>query len=82
MEKKKEVQFQLYDHHLASGHYSLAFSIGIGNYLTAQRDFDYISNELSFSITEADKDNRMESVITQWDNGWGHIMFKARMSYL
>ena len=80
--EKKEVKFQLYDHHLASGRYSLAFSVGIGNYLTAQRDFDYISNELSFSITEADKDNRMESAITQWDNGWGHIMFKAKMSYL
>ena len=78
----KEVLFQLYDHHLASGQYSLAFSIGIGNYLTAQRDFDFISNELSFSINEANKDDRQESAIAQWDSGWGRIMFKAKMSYL
>ena len=78
----KEVSFQLCDHHLASGQYSIAFSLGIGNYLTAQRDFDYISNQLCFSIEEADKNHRQESVIAQWDAGWGHIMFNAKMSYL
>ena len=78
----KKVGFQLYDHHLALGRYSLAFSVGTGNYLTAQRDFDIISNGLSFSIEEADMDNRQKSAITQWDNGWGHVMFNAKMSYL
>ncbi len=78
----KEVVFQLYDHHLASGQYSLAFSVGIGNYLTAQRDYDIIPNELTFSINEADKDDRQQSTITQWEKEWGHIMFKAKLSYL
>lgn len=80
--EEKEVLFSLNDHHLASGKYTLAFSIGIGNYLTAQRDFDYILNPLSFSIEEADKNNRQESIITQWDSGWGYIMFKAKLSYI
>ena len=80
--ERKKVLFSLCDHRLAAGKYSLAFSIGIGNYLSAQRDFDYISNILSFTIEEADKDHRRESAITQWDSGWGHIMFKAKMSYL
>ena len=79
---QREILFTLHDHHLASGQYTLAFSIGIGNYLTAQRDFDIISNLLSFHITEADKENRQESSIVQWDGGWGHIMFNANMSYL
>lgn len=78
----KKVRFQLYDHHLAAGQYTLAFSIGVGNYLTAQRDFDFISNSLSFTITEEDKNHRRESAITQWNSGWGHIMFKAKMSYV
>lgn len=81
-DETREVLFQLYDHDLASGQYSLAFSIGIGNYLTAQRDFDYISNELCFTVNEANKDARQESAIAQWDSGWGHVMFKAKMSYL
>ncbi len=80
--EQKKVLFQLYDHHLASGQYSLAFSVGIGNYLTAQRDFDYIPNELTFSIEEADMNNRQDSAISQWDTGWGHIMFRAKLSYL
>ena len=78
----KKVVFQLYDHHIATGRYTLAFSIGIGNYLTAQRDFDYISNILSFSIEDADKDNRRDSAITQWNSGWGHIMFNAKIAYI
>ena len=78
----KQVRFQLYDHNLASGQYSLAFSVGTGNYLMAQRDFDFIPNTLSFSIAEADKDHRQESAIAQWNSGWGRIMFKAKLSYL
>ena len=80
--EEKEVLFSLYNHNLAAGKYTLAFSIGIGNYLTAQRDFDFISNSLSFSVEDADKDNRKESAITQWDTGWGHIMFKAKLAYI
>ena len=78
----RKVLFQLCDHHLASGQYSLAFSVGIGNYLTAQRDFDIISNQLTFSIEEADVNHKHESVITQWDAAWGHVIFKSKMSYL
>ena len=80
--EKKEVLFSLVDHHLASGKYSLAFSIGVGNYLSVQRDFDFISNVLSFSVQEADRNNRNESLINQWSSDWGNIMFKAKMSYL
>ena len=80
--ESKEVVFQLYDHHLAYGQYTMAFSLGIGNYLTAQRDFDYIPNLLSFSITEADKDHIKESAITQWNQSWGNVMFKAKLSFL
>ena len=81
-DERKEVAFSLRDHHLAAGKYSLAFSVGIGNYLTAQRDFDFLPNLLSFSIEEADRNHRQESAIAQWDSSWGHVMFKATMSYL
>ena len=57
--ERREVRFMLYDHNLASGWYTIAFSVGIGNYLTAQRDFDIISNQLAFSIVEADKEHRL-----------------------
>lgn len=80
--ESKSVKFQLYDHNLASGQYTLAFSIGIGNYLTAQRDFDYITNVMSFYISEANMNDRQGSVITQWNTGWGRVMFKAKMSFL
>lgn len=80
--EEREVLFSLNDHHLAAGKYTLAFSIGIGNYLSAQRDFDYVPNILSFTIEDADKDNRQNSAITQWDSSWGHIMFKAKLAYI
>ena len=80
--EEREILFSLCNHHLAAGKYTLAFSIGIGNYLSAQRDFDYVPNILSFTIEDADKDNRQNSAITQWDSGWGHIMFKAKLAYI
>ena len=80
--EEREILFSLCNHHLAAGKYTLAFSIGIGNYLSAQRDFDYVPNILSFTIEDADKDNRQNSAITQWDSSWGHIMFKAKLAYI
>lgn len=78
----REVCFQLHDHHIAPGQYSLAFSIGTGNYLTVQRDFDIIANTMTFSVEETDMGNGQQSVISQWDSGWGHILLKAKLSYL
>ena len=80
--ERKSICFLLYDHHLAYGQYWVAFSIGVGNYLTAQRDFDFIPNILTFSIDTADKENPQESAIIQWNSGWGNVMFNAKMTYL
>ena len=80
--ERKKIRFTLFDHHLAPGKYTFAFSLGIGNYLTAQRDFDYIPNILSFSIDVADMNNPNESAIIQWDKGWGAIILNAKISYV
>ena len=80
--ERKRILFTLDGHHLAFGKYSVAFSLGTGNYLSVQRDFDITSNELSFSIDSADKNDRIHSAITQWNMEWGSVMFKSSLKYL
>lgn len=78
----RSICFSLHNHNLSYGQYSIAFSLGIGNYLTAQRDFDIIPNTLTFSIETADKNNLNSSAINQWNPMWGSIMFDATLQYI
>ena len=80
--EEKNILFTLMNHNLAYGQYSISFSLGVGCYLTAQRDYDYIFNAFNFSIETANQNEPNNSVIHQWDQSWGSIMFNANLEYL
>ena len=69
--KRKKVILSLYDHHLVPGKYYASFSVGIGNYLTGQRDFEIVQQAVVFSIVS----NTEEDSVVQWDRSWGNMLF-------
>ena len=80
--ERKKILFTLKEHRLALGDYSIAFSIGTGNYLSAQRDFDVTHDKLAFSVDASSMEDRRLSAISQWPSAWGAVMFASSMKYL
>ena len=69
--QRKKVTLSLHNHHLAPGKYYASFSVGIGNSLTGQRDFEIVQQAVVFSIV-SDKE---EDSVVQWSKSWGNILF-------
>ena len=78
--EKKTIRLSLQESGLAMGAYDVSFSIGTGNYQTCQTDFDIISKILSFQITRPSLANNIS--VSQWNNGWGKIMFNSKTEVL
>ncbi|MDR2963041.1 MAG: ABC transporter ATP-binding protein [Bacteroidales bacterium] len=72
----KQVKFTLVNHNLALGEYQVSFSLGTGNLLTGQTDFDIIPKILSFSITQFTNEENL--AFTQWHRNWGNISFQSK----
>ena len=73
--EQKNISLSLDQHNLAIGMYSVSFATGIGNYLTCQRDFDFIPHVINFSINHLST-NKKEDVV-QWNRNWGNIIWKG-----
>lgn len=73
--EKKKIRFTLINHNLATGQYSISFSLGTGNYKTGQTDFDVIAKVFNFNIDTFDKNVPNSKFCAQWNVGWGCIMF-------
>ena len=73
----KRIYFSLHNNHFALGFYTASFSIGTGNYLTCQTDFDVIKNILSFEIDSLNQQSN--EAIAQWNYCWGKIMLQSKM---
>ena len=75
-EETKKVSLKLYRHNLAYGEYKVSFSVGSGNLLTGQKDYDIIRNVLTFKITSLSvNSSSVGEHISQWKRSWGNIMF-------
>ena len=78
--EEKLLEYTLFNHNLAMGTYSLAFSVGTGNAQEGETNFDVVHHVLSFDI---DRISCQESKhFMKWDKGWGNICFKALMKEL
>lgn len=75
--ERKYVHVKLMDHHLAYGNYKVSFSLGIGNYMTGQKDYDVVCDVLKFKISSAIMGEEKGQAISQWKNQWGRIMFHS-----
>jgi len=73
--KTQQVRISLLSPQLAIGKYSISFSVGIGNFTSCQTDFDVIRNVLSFEITHPNSHENIS--VSQWNAGWGRIMFNS-----
>ena len=73
--ENKDISLTLNQHNLAIGMYSVSFATGIGNYLTCQRDFDFIPHIISFVITKFSATKKLD--ITQWERCWGNVIWNG-----
>lgn len=74
--EEKAIRLILEDHHLAIGEYKSSFSLGLGNLLTGQKDYDVIFNVLSFKIDKFDY--KTNEAFSLWHREWGSIVFPSR----
>ena len=78
--EEKLLEYTLYNHNLAMGTYSLAFSVGTGNAQEGETNFDVVHHVLSFDVDRiSNKDSRH---FIKWDRCWGNICFQAKMKEL
>ncbi len=76
--EEKTLKFSLINHNLAIGEYIISLSIGKGNFITGQKDFDIVSNVLKFHIDRFDSQDNIG--FTQWHKTWGNIAFQSKLS--
>ena len=73
----KKIRFSVVNHNLAPGKYFVSFSIGIGNYITGQTDFDYVENCFVIEVDTYITGVADANACVQWMKCWGHIMFPS-----
>ncbi len=73
--EKKQIKFSLIGHNLVIGEYYVSFSLGMGNFITGQTDFDIIARVLTFKI---DKYKQKSNIaFSQWNKSWGNVAFHS-----
>ena len=73
----KKIKFTLLQHHLAYGTYKVSFSVGSGNYISGQKDYDIIRDVLKFRIVAATINEVSGESVSQWKSSWGKIMIPS-----
>ena len=74
--ESKTLRFSVKDHHLAQGTYRITFSVGTGNFLTQQRDFDMLVNVFQFKVAKFSGTGRGAG-FAQWEKSWGSVAFAS-----
>ena len=78
--ERKLIEYTIVNPHLAIGDYTVSFSVGTGNMMEGETNFDVVSNILSFSIDRLRKDE--EAYFAKWNKGWGSICAEAKVKEL
>ena len=78
-DEDKQVRLTLCNPNLAPGLYKASFSLGTGNYITGQTDFDIIEEAFVFEIYPVENSGM---AVTQWERVWGAIMLQHRTEIL
>lgn len=74
----KRIKFALLQHHLAYGTYKVSFSVGSGNFISGQKDYDIIRDVLKFKIVAATVSEIAGESVTQWKSSWGKVMIPSQ----
>ena len=78
--ENKQIMLTLENLHLSPGLYDMSFSIGTGNYLNSELNFEIIPHIMPFEISTALLDSNKN--ISQWNNAWGHVIFNSKTEVL
>ena len=78
--EKKCFEYTLVNPHLSIGTYTISFSVGTGNMMEGETNFDVVSHILSFSIDRFKKDD--DAYFAKWSKGWGSICADAKIKEL
>ena len=77
----KSLEYTIVNPHLAIGDYTMSFSVGTGNMLEGETNYDVVPHILSFSIDRFKKEE--EAYFAKWNKGWwGSICAVARIKEL
>jgi lipopolysaccharide transport system ATP-binding protein len=76
----KSLEYTIVNPHLAIGDYTVSFSVGTGNMLEGETNYDVVPHILSFSIDRFKKDE--EAFFAKWNSGWGNICAEANVKEL
>ncbi len=76
----KRISFTIVNHYLAYGEYKVSFSLGMGNMLSVQKDYDIIPEILKFKIDRVNVDSG--EMISQWKKCWGNVMFNHNVQII
>lgn len=69
----KRIQIDLINHNLSVGTYFLSFSVGKGDFTEGKTDYDIVHKVLVFRVDCFDRFNNV--AFSQWNKGWGKILF-------
>lgn len=72
--------YTIYNPGLVIGDYYLSFSVGIGNAIQGESNFDVISNVLSFNVDRLFSHDK--SYFSKWSRSWGSIFIKTKTELL
>ena len=77
---EKRIKYTIKAPNLATGTYSLSFSVGTGNTAEGETNFDVIQNILSLEI---DKFSTKQNLyFAKWDSNWGNIFINTSTQVL
>ena len=77
----KRIQYTIINPGFVSGSYAISFSVGLGNMMTGETNFDIINKAISFAIDKPYA--KRDSYFVVWHNNlWGNILLKSRLDEL
>ncbi len=76
----KLLEYTIINPHLAIGNYTVSFSVGTGNMLEGETNYDVVPYILSFSIDRFRKEE--DAYFAKWSKAWGNICSEALVKEL
>ncbi|MCF0185674.1 MAG: ABC transporter ATP-binding protein, partial [Bacteroidaceae bacterium] len=76
--EEKTIELTIHTPQLALGTYSLSFSVGTGNMLMGETNFDVVAKVLSFDIDRLKQSGTEDAFFSKWLPSWGNLYIDAQ----
>lgn len=78
--KHRTIEYTIINPGLAAGMYSISFSVGTGNAMTGETNFDVVQKVISFEIDRLYKDK--DIFYAKWAGNWGSVFIHSNTKVL